>query len=1063
MDRHAHQFKSICATIVIAAAAWPNGSACAAFDEPPVEAFDESSRDYLAGNGLLQRGLNELAIDEYRRFLSQHANHEKAPVARYGLAVALFRLNRLEDAAEELAKLSQVRDFEFAAEVATMRGQCHLAAGRYDEAAAAFSPVAESMSAHDLADDAAAGLAEALYRAREYKAAVEKADTFNTRWPKSPLLERVEFFAAVSQVAVGDFEAAAARFEAFLKNYPRSPFSDQATLRLAQCLQKSGSIEQAIRRYQDVVERGAAAQIPDALFALGGLYFQNQAYDQAGASLDRLLEIAPKSPYRGRALLQRGHVHFALEQFDEALKAFESASRAEPDLVDRCAYWAAKCQFRQERFADAAARLGKASAQFRSSPLLPEMYYDQSVALIRAGKASDAATVLARFHADFPEHSLAPHALHLLAGITHQEGEYDRSAEHCRDFLKQFSSDALAGSVAFLAGENEFLSGRFDRAAEIYQQFLKEHPTDSQAAMARLRLAISFYRLEKFDEAEPLLLAATPESESNESFRSAWLALGDIYFRRGEWKQAETALSNYVSGNEGGTGADDALAKLAYAKQQQGRHSDALADYEKHIATYPDSPNRFQSLFERGQTLVALGKTPDAARAFEHVLAESGDDSRFGPYCLNHLGSMALQRGDHESAAGYYARAGRSTDGGMSAELTFQEAQAYMTGRDFARAETTLRRLLDAHPDFNKSALAAAQLAIALARQDRHEEAIAAMTRIEQGYAQKLDETQWASLQYEKAWCLRATGREAPAAEAYRKLLTDSPNSELALHARLELGEIEAKAGRFESAAEVLGELLKQLDQRDEKPPAELHQKCLYRLAVSEFELKRFEPSAEHFEMLLADHPGCEVTASASFFAGEANFNLGRHEKAVSHFTRVGKEHAGDPVAGPSLLRLGECLAVLQRWAAAERAFEDYLSKFADSQAWYQARFGVGWARENQKRYDDAIREYEKVIARHQGPTAARAQFQIGQCLFARNDFENAARELLKVDILYAYPEWSAAALFEAGRCFEKIGKPTEAKKQFQQVVERHRDSEWGRMAGRRLDELASTAGVPGR
>ena len=105
---------------------------------------------------------------------------------------------------------------------------------------------------------------------------------------------------------------------------------------------------------------------------------------------------------------------------------------------------------------------------------------------------------------------------------------------------------------------------------------------------------------------------------------------------------------------------------------------------------------------------------------------------------------------------------------------------------------------------------------------------------------------------------------------------------------------------------------------------------------------------------------------------------------------------------------------------------------------------------------------YRDVVERHKGPTAARAQFQIGECLFAKKQYEEAAGALLKVDILYAYPEWSAAALFEAGRCFEKLTKLVEARKQFQRVVELHGDSEWARMARSRLEET-SVAGLPGR
>ena len=110
---------------------------------------------------------------------------------------------------------------------------------------------------------------------------------------------------------------------------------------------------------------------------------------------------------------------------------------------------------------------------------------------------------------------------------------------------------------------------------------------------------------------------------------------------------------------------------------------------------------------------------------------------------------------------------------------------------------------------------------------------------------------------------------------------------------------------------------------------------------------------------------------------------------------------------------------------------------------------------------DAAIGAYRDVTMRHQGRTAARAQFQVGECLFAQGRFDEAVRELVKVDILYAYPQWSAAALYEAGRCFQETGNPVDARKQYEQVRRDYGDTKWAAMARQRLDELADSA-LPG-
>src|SRR5262249_16985849 len=147
-------------------------------------------REYLSGNGLLNRGLFELAAAEYRKFLAEHADHEKAPVARYGLAVCLFRTEKYDDAITQLETLTDQPKFTYSAEVATMLGQSHLGKSDFKQAAEAFDRVVKEFGSHDLADDAAAGCVEALYRDGRFDESIAKAAMLDSRWPNSPLRER---------------------------------------------------------------------------------------------------------------------------------------------------------------------------------------------------------------------------------------------------------------------------------------------------------------------------------------------------------------------------------------------------------------------------------------------------------------------------------------------------------------------------------------------------------------------------------------------------------------------------------------------------------------------------------------------------------------------------------------------------------------------------------------------------------------------------------------------------------------------------------------------------------
>ena len=252
------------------------------------------------------------------------------------------------------------------------------------------------------------------------------------------------------------------------------------------------------------------------------------------------------------------------------------------------------------------------------------------------------------------------------------------------------------------------------------------------------------------------------------------------------------------------------------------------------------------------------------------------------------------------------------------------------------------------------------------------------------------------------------------------------------------------------------------MDYDDEALPAALHERGLYRLGVAQYELGRYEEASETLGRFIEDHDDSETIASGLLLCGESFFKLKKYREALPHLARVVRDHDQSEPHQPALLRLGEVLSHLQNWEESEKAFALYLRQYPDSDVWFQAQFGIGWANENDGAFDDAIEAYRIVVDRHQGATAARAQFQIGECLFAQEKYEEAVRELLKVDILYAYPEWSSAALFEAGKCFEAMNQTGQAKRQYELVQERYSETQWAAMAGERLAALAKRD-LPGR
>ncbi|MCH8823918.1 MAG: tetratricopeptide repeat protein [Planctomycetes bacterium] len=1033
---------------------------CIACSTNQASAQSSDLRDYFSASGLLQRGMYDLAIVEYRKFLDAHPEHEKATTARYGLGVAHYRLEQYEHAISQLSQISDEIDFAYAAETLTLLGQSHLALRQFADATASFGKVVANLAEHDLADDAAALQAESLYRDGKYERVKEPGSMLISRWPKSLHRERAELFWGLSDMARKDYPEAAARFKGMSQRFTGGKHADQVALLLGQCLHRSNAITDAAKQYKTVIAKARREYLPEALYGLAMIQHGQRKLDSAGELLDRLLlEFSPHD-LDSAAKLLRGRVWFDKEEYQKAYDLFAQVQRVKSEHQDDAAYWLAKCELRRDKPGIAANKLKDAIAAYPKSDLLAEMIYDRAVALLRIAQPDEAMNALGMFRNTFPEHKLSANALHLMAATEHQQRRYDSSLQLCAQFATKYSNHQLAASIAFLKAENLFLSKDYERAANAYESFNAAYPDDGQSTKATFRLGMSQYHRSLFKEADEILTPLAKGSETPVEFAKALLAVGDIHFQQGRWEKAQQYLGDYISLGSDLVSVDDALLKLSLSQARLEDYKSALNTLDELLRGHPDSPHYVQGVFERGQVLVALKHPEQAQQAFEQLLSEAGD-SRFAVHALNHLGAIASQRGSFKDAAEYYKQAVALDPGDeLKAEALFQQGQALVSAKKYQQAANVFADVISAYPSHSRLPQSAALRAISLARQGKFEIALAEILKIEKEHGSKIKKSLLTAVWYEKAWCLRELDRSNEAQQVYLTILNSGKDQRLIDHALLELAELESQDEQYAVAAGRLKTLREKAVQTN-KVAADLLERATYRLGVCEFRLDNFPQAIQIFEEFLDTFTESDLVASSSLLCGEALFKTGSYEMAAKHLTHVVDYYSGDDTFGPSLLRLGECLAILQRWKKSEEIFRIYLNAFNDSDLWYQAQFGTAWALENQQKLEQAIVSYRPVIDRHQGPTAARAQFQTGECLFALKRLDEAVSELLKVDILYAYPQWSAAALYEAGRCFQELGNPTNARKQFELVRTKHKDSKWAQLAEARLTEL-SQASLPG-
>jgi TolA-binding protein len=291
---------------------------------------------------------------------------------------------------------------------------------------------------------------------------------------------------------------------------------------------------------------------------------------------------------------------------------------------------------------------------------------------------------------------------------------------------------------------------------------------------------------------------------------------------------------------------------------------------------------------------------------------------------------------------------------------------------------------------------------------------------------------------------------EQKARAQYQALITTAADLPLAVDARFELAELLADRGEFEPAQKVLAEAL------DKEPAGDLADKihlrlgaCLAAKGDPKAALAQLEP--------LAQNPKSQQAGQAHYRAGECLMQTQEWAKAAAHFMVFRDQPPFQNLPGLSdraLLRLGHALGHQNQWDQGRQAQEILVGRFPNSPWVDEARYGIGWAWQNQKQYDNAVNGYAQVTAHTAQEIGAKAQLQIGLCRLEQKRYPEAATALLVVPFTYDYPELSAVALCEAGRTFVELKQPDQAEKLWQRVIKDHPKSKWADVARQRLEAL---------
>jgi TolA-binding protein len=867
-----------------------------------------------------------------------------------------------------------------------------------------------------------------------------------------------QFAVAAGHYAARRWQLAAEEFQRFQSEFPGHAKLSKATFFLGETLVQLGKFDEALLQFAAVLEAepngGYARQ---ALFRSGECAFLANKADEAGAALARFRKLYSDDSLNAYVLSYLGELSLRAGDHDEAKAYFG-------DAIDR--------------FADGPTgddcRLGLAQAH------LGLQEYRQAEEALKGLLEAERMTVEANYW---------------LGQVFKAEQQWDNAAKAFQAALAADSAHKGAPILRYQAGESLFRAKAFQAAIDVLQNGDEAQSGDSLPAMHRYLIALAQQGLGRHDESlltlDGLAAAADQELAGNVLLAKATSLLAVDRQREaiGPLRQYLTASANT---DESRRGRVIAQLALCYAREKEfdlARSTlEQLASSEQHSELY------WTTTLQLAQ-LAATAQQTDAARSLFEAASEKAPNE-IASQSLRGLAQLLADSGELDGAVGCYERLlQRFTGDEQAAAAALACAQLRERLEQFDAALAMYQLVIERHSESEQlpqALLGAASIC------DRLSQEVKAIEHYERLIRDFSDTDVAPAAIYGWAWCLRELKRDAEANEKFEQLRREYPQSQYWADAIYRLALFAAQSKQFERAMELLGELIEaagssadsdrmmptatssgnesadgaQATVTDEADgdradtdhssdaativPSETLEHGLYLRAQIAINLAKWDHAEQDLKRLMEKHRHSPLALPAEFLRADVAYRRGDYERAARHFAALEPrlERRTERWVPMVALRRAQVLAQQKRWSEARQLAESIEKKYPSFDQQFEADYLIGRACAAEANLDEARKRYDKVVRSPQGgrtETAAMAQWMIGESFLLQEQYAAAIREYLRVEVLYAYPHWQAAALLQAGKCYEQLGQWKNAGDAYSRLLKHHAQTEFASEARERL------------
>ena len=986
----------------------------------------------------------DLAAEEFQIFLDRWPNHPKAAQATFYLAEALLHQGEFARASALYRQLMQWPDEGL------------------PETTTAF-PLPESFRPLVWFR-----LAESLFLAnrRDGESLAEARDLFERfcqTWPEHPLQSRAWTYLGQIVSRQGEYQEAVRCFRRSLAEGPEDQLADAARFGLAEALEHLGDAEEAERFYFALAYKRSSPFAPQACWRLARLHASQGLLEAAAEDLRYFLNTWPEHSLASSARLTLARCLITVGRADEVSEVLQPLLE-QPVYGPEALYWLGVSYLVRRNVVSALEVFELALGRKPTRSLANWLHLRKAEGLFQAGR---------------PEEALAELEL-VCPGVKRgqiPEGVFSEGAS------------AFGNDLACLAIFVHLALGKPNEAGEIARQLvvLKGVKLSPQT---RLAIGKALLACGDAENAKEVLAGFVFPSASQSETPAEGLPPESVVWEARYWLGvASSQLGNHSAAKrEWERLAQEAPGKIRlWALMRLAEQAIEPGEFPEALRWASEAARAAEQLGERRLLAEALylqavayggtGDIPSAHRVVAQILSLPLEEPLKGEL-LRNLAHTAMAKGEWSWAAqllGDLLSSGLLLPypAELQLDLAWCEIQLEKLPQATRRLDGSVRSISEDSEVWPRAWFLLAQTAELLGQTH---EALAAYQQVLWTSLPEVEaEARWraaklwhqlgefdlASAWYESVdayeggeipkdellylWAgvekIRGSGRHQ---EILLRLARNFPSSQYFAEAVLQLAELAVGQKDWSAAKQWLEKLLADCS----SAPDALKSRAEYLWGWVLLEEGRAKEAEAAFLKLSENEHPAEVRMAALFGLGESLLRQEKYEEALTAFREYADrarkaEKANSPETARwqalAELRVLRILVALGQWEEGVQTGVGWLASYPQSSERAEVNFLVGKCLYRQGKLTQAREFLTQAVAiavSEKAEIGGEAQLLLAECYFLQGDFRSALREYLRLEVLFPRSAWVPAAVLQAAKCYDRLGRREEAARQCRRFLE---------------------------